>query len=54
MLIRKINNINGERIRIGCFGIDPHGKLVCLYEHQRSQFILVEISTIYKHFEHYR
>lgn len=54
MLIRKINNINGERLRIGNLAVDPHGELVCLYEQERCQFILVEVDAIFKYFEQYR
>ena len=35
MLIRKINNIKGERLRIGNLAVDPHGEFVCLYEQER-------------------
>jgi hypothetical protein len=31
MLIRKINNIDGERLKIGTMAVDPHGKMVCIY-----------------------
>lgn len=31
MLIRKINNIDGERLKIGTMAADPHGKMVCIY-----------------------
>lgn len=51
MLIRKINNINGQRVRVSTLAVDPHGKLVCIYEHTRGEFIVVEICSIYKLFE---
>lgn len=54
MLLRKINNVKGERLRIGTMAIDPHGELVCLYEQERGEFLLVEIDDILKHFKYYR
>lgn len=35
MFIRKINNVKGERLRVGTLGVDPHGEIVCLYEQER-------------------
>lgn len=54
MLLRKINNVKGQRLRIGTMAIDPHGEVVCLYEQERGEFLLIEIDDILKHFKHYR
>lgn len=50
MLIRKINNIDGGRVRVSTVAVDPHGRLVCIYEHIRGEFIVIEIGSIYKLF----
>ena len=54
MLLRKINNIEGQRLRAGAMAVDPHGELVCLYEQERGDFLLMEVDSFLKHFEFYR
>lgn len=54
MLLRKINNVKGQRLRIGTMAVDPHGELACLYEQERGEFLLMEADSFLKHFEFYR
>ncbi len=54
MLLRRVSNVNGSELQAVTLQVDPHGRILCLFNPDRLEFILLEIPDIYKHFLEYR
>ena len=54
MLLRRVSNVNGFELQAVTLQVDPHGRLLCLFNPDRLEFVLLEIPQIYKHFLEYR
>jgi hypothetical protein len=54
MLLRRVSNVNGFELQAIALQVDPHGRLLCLFNPDRLEFVLLEIPQIYMHFLEYR